>query len=165
MEISFSRIAFGLRIHLETLRLYRAHYQSSLGHHHREFCQGMAAFSGEILSFIVGLGKSDEIDKIRREIDRFELKLFDLKYSECYVSINLVTYKKFHYIITDFIFIRDLIRQCFPAVQEGSVRCYELMCMHVGLVPVRLAARHIRKLATALFETSLGAHYPISLIQ
>ncbi|XP_031563022.1 Hermansky-Pudlak syndrome 1 protein homolog [Actinia tenebrosa] len=62
-------------------------------------------------------------------------------------------------------FFRNLIRQCFPAAQEGSIRCYELLCMHVGLVPIRLAARHIRKLETALFETSLGAHYPISLIQ
>ena len=59
--------------------------------------------------------------------------------------------------------IRNLTQRCFPA--SGSVRCYEMMCVHVGLVPVRFAARHIRRLAAMLFETSLGAHYPISLIQ
>ncbi|KAK3698101.1 hypothetical protein QZH41_018153, partial [Actinostola sp. cb2023] len=60
---------------------------------------------------------------------------------------------------------KNLIHRCFPAAQEGTIRCYELLCMHIGLVPVRLAAKHIRKLADALFESSLGAHYPISLLQ
>lgn len=60
---------------------------------------------------------------------------------------------------------RDLTRRCFPAAPANAIRCYELMCVHVGLVPVQFATKHIRSLASALFETSLGAHYPISLIQ
>lgn len=60
---------------------------------------------------------------------------------------------------------RELTRRCFPAAPPNAIRCYELMCVHVGLVPVQFATRHIRSLASALFETSLGAHYPISLIQ
>ena len=60
---------------------------------------------------------------------------------------------------------RDLTRRCFPSAPANAVRCYELMCVHVGLVPVQFATKHIRSLASALFQTSLGAHYPISLIQ
>jgi len=62
-------------------------------------------------------------------------------------------------------FYKELTRRCFPAAPPNAIRCYELMCVHVGLVPVQFATRHIRSLASALFETSLGAHYPISLIQ
>ena len=60
---------------------------------------------------------------------------------------------------------RDLTRRCFPSAPANAVRCYELMCVHVGLVPVQFATKHIRSLASALFQTSLGANYPISLIQ
>ncbi|XP_078359070.1 BLOC-3 complex member HPS1-like [Oculina patagonica] len=62
-------------------------------------------------------------------------------------------------------FYKDLTRRCFPTAPANVIRCYELMCVHVGLVPVQFAVKHIRRLASALFETSLGAHYPISLIQ
>ncbi|KAJ7392405.1 hybrid polyketide synthetase [Desmophyllum pertusum] len=62
-------------------------------------------------------------------------------------------------------FYKDLTRRCFPTAPVNAIRCYELMCVHVGLVPVQFATKHIRRLASALFETSLGAHYPISLIQ
>lgn len=62
-------------------------------------------------------------------------------------------------------FYKDLVRRCFPSAPANAIRCYELMCVHVGLVPVQFATKHIRSLASALFETSLGAHYPISLIQ
>lgn len=62
-------------------------------------------------------------------------------------------------------FYKDLMRRCFPSAPANAVRCYELMCVHVGLVPVHFATKHIRSLASALFQTSLGAHYPISLIQ
>lgn len=60
---------------------------------------------------------------------------------------------------------RDLTKRCFPTAPANAIRCYELMCVHVGLVPVQFAVKHIRRLASKLFETSLGAHYPISLIQ
>lgn len=62
-------------------------------------------------------------------------------------------------------FYKDLTRRCFPSAPANAVRCYELMCVHVGLVPVQFATKHIRSLASALFQTSLGANYPISLIQ
>lgn len=62
-------------------------------------------------------------------------------------------------------FYKDLTKRCFPAATANTIRCYELMCVHVGLVPVQFAVKHIRRLASKLFETSMGAHYPISLIQ
>lgn len=61
-------------------------------------------------------------------------------------------------------FYRDLTRRCFPSPPANAICCYELMCVHVGLVPVQFATKHIRSLAAALFQTSLGAHHPISLM-
>jgi len=61
-------------------------------------------------------------------------------------------------------FFKDLKKRCFPSAPANAICCYELMCVHVGLVPVQFAAKHIRSLAAALFQTSLGAHHPISLM-
>eukprot|EP00058_Branchiostoma_floridae_P022851 XP_002608341.1 hypothetical protein BRAFLDRAFT_126225 [Branchiostoma floridae] len=61
-------------------------------------------------------------------------------------------------------YYRDLCSRCFPTMPVGAVNCYELMCMHVGVIPAEFVASHCRKLAAMLWETSGEAHSPISLL-
>nr|XP_006817745.1 PREDICTED: Hermansky-Pudlak syndrome 1 protein-like [Saccoglossus kowalevskii] len=61
-------------------------------------------------------------------------------------------------------FYSKLTRQCFPNAPIKSVHCYELMCMHVGVVPVQFAINHCQNLASVLWETSGEPNSPISLL-
>ncbi|XP_077992016.1 BLOC-3 complex member HPS1-like [Glandiceps talaboti] len=61
-------------------------------------------------------------------------------------------------------FYRKMVRQCFPNAPVGSVHCYELMCMHVGVVPVQYVVNHCQNLAAKLWETSGELNSPISLL-
>ncbi|XP_070539470.1 BLOC-3 complex member HPS1-like [Ptychodera flava] len=61
-------------------------------------------------------------------------------------------------------FYRKLVRQCFPNAPFGSVHCFELMCMHVGVVPVQYVVNHCHHLASKLWETSGELNSPISLL-
>ncbi|XP_065176716.1 BLOC-3 complex member HPS1-like isoform X2 [Sycon ciliatum] len=60
-------------------------------------------------------------------------------------------------------FYKDLVRQCFPAAPSGSIHCYELLCLHVGIVPSHFVGKQARRLASQLWDQS-GANSPFSLI-
>lgn len=62
-------------------------------------------------------------------------------------------------------FYKDLTKRCFPTTPASAIRCFELMCVHVGLVSVQFAVKQIRKLILKMFEKSLGSNFPLSLIQ
>nr|XP_022345818.1 Hermansky-Pudlak syndrome 1 protein homolog [Crassostrea virginica] len=51
-------------------------------------------------------------------------------------------------------FYSTLKRHCFPNSLPGSINCYELIMMHVGLVNVQYIVSHRQKLAKQLFEAS-----------
>ncbi|KAK2149536.1 hypothetical protein LSH36_447g01020 [Paralvinella palmiformis] len=52
-------------------------------------------------------------------------------------------------------FYRKLTNDCFPsAANKMSVHCYELLCVHIGLVPTQHVLSHCRKLAAMLWELS-----------
>ena len=51
-------------------------------------------------------------------------------------------------------FYKALKRHCFPNAIPGSVNCYELIMMHIGLVHTQYIATHCRKLAGMLYEAS-----------
>lgn len=62
-------------------------------------------------------------------------------------------------------YFKDLTKRCFPSTPTSSIRCFELMCVHVGLVPVQFAVKQIRRLILKLFQKSLGSSFALSLIQ
>eukprot|EP00794_Sanderia_malayensis_P000623 gene623-1287_t len=61
-------------------------------------------------------------------------------------------------------FYRHLIRQCFPTMSFDAVHCYELFCVHIGIVSSRFVATSCKKLASQLWETSGEASSPIGLL-
>ena len=61
-------------------------------------------------------------------------------------------------------FYSDLIKYCFPTLALGSVRCYELLCVHIGIVNNRFVTASCKKLAALLWETSGEASSPIGLL-
>ncbi|XP_046365121.2 Hermansky-Pudlak syndrome 1 protein homolog [Haliotis rufescens] len=61
-------------------------------------------------------------------------------------------------------FFRQLIQKCFPNSVQGSVHCYELYLMHVGLVHPQYIASHCRQLARKLWEMSGEPYTSISLL-
>ncbi|KAK6186198.1 hypothetical protein SNE40_008283 [Patella caerulea] len=52
-------------------------------------------------------------------------------------------------------FYKLLIKQCFPNYVVGSVRCFELFMMHLGLVRPQYIASHCQQLAKKLWDMSL----------
>ena len=60
-------------------------------------------------------------------------------------------------------FYRNLTRTLFPNVVAGSVNCYELMMMHVGLVQTQYVVDHCQKLAHMMWEISGESPAPMSL--
>lgn len=58
----------------------------------------------------------------------------------------------------------DLIRTCFPTLSSDSVRCYELFCVHIGIVNNKFVTTSCKKLAAHLWETSGEASSPIGLL-
>ncbi len=61
-------------------------------------------------------------------------------------------------------FYTDLIRQCFPNLALDAVHCYELFCVHIGIVSNRFIATSAKKLASQLWEASGEASSPIGLL-
>ena len=61
-------------------------------------------------------------------------------------------------------FYNDLVRYCFPNMSPGAAHCYELFCVHIGIVNNRFVATSCKKLARQLFEASGEASSPIGLI-
>ena len=58
----------------------------------------------------------------------------------------------------------DLIRYCFPTMSPDSVHCYELFCVHIGIVNNKFVTMSCKKLAAHLWETSGEASSPIGLL-
>lgn len=61
-------------------------------------------------------------------------------------------------------FYRTLTRQSFPNVVPGSVNCYELMMMHIGLVHTQYIVDHCHKLTKLMWEISGDPYSPMSLV-
>ncbi|XP_060085566.1 BLOC-3 complex member HPS1-like [Ylistrum balloti] len=61
-------------------------------------------------------------------------------------------------------FYRNLTRESFPNVVPGSVNCYELMMMHVGLVHTQYIVNHCQKLTRMMWEISGDPYSPMSLV-
>ncbi|XP_069140032.1 BLOC-3 complex member HPS1-like [Argopecten irradians] len=61
-------------------------------------------------------------------------------------------------------FYRNLTRESFPNVVPGSVNCYELMMMHIGLVHTQYIVNHCQKLTRMMWEISGDPYSPMSLV-
>ena len=61
-------------------------------------------------------------------------------------------------------FYKDLIAHLFPNEAEGSVHCYELLCMHIGVVTNHFVTTSCHKLTRLLWEASGEANSPINLL-
>lgn len=59
---------------------------------------------------------------------------------------------------------RQLIRQCFPSAIPGSVHCFELICIHIGIVPTNVISVHIQQLSSRLWEMAGDGLASISLL-
>ncbi|XP_033125489.1 Hermansky-Pudlak syndrome 1 protein homolog [Anneissia japonica] len=64
-------------------------------------------------------------------------------------------------IATDF--YKNLVQTCFPNLQPGLVQCYELICIHLGVVPIQYVLAQSQKLALWLWETG-DIQKPIPLL-
>ncbi|KAK3094598.1 hypothetical protein FSP39_003816 [Pinctada imbricata] len=51
-------------------------------------------------------------------------------------------------------FYKALKRHCFPNAIPGSINCYELIMMHIGLVHTQYITDHYRKLSSMLYQSS-----------
>ena len=51
-------------------------------------------------------------------------------------------------------FYKDVIHYLFPNEAEGSIHCYELLCMHIGVVNNHFIATSAQKLAKMLWDAS-----------
>lgn len=61
-------------------------------------------------------------------------------------------------------FYKQLTRYLFPYLHVGTVQCYELLCMHVGITSNQFIVASCKKLAGLLYGTSGEASSPISLL-
>ncbi|XP_033757582.1 Hermansky-Pudlak syndrome 1 protein homolog [Pecten maximus] len=61
-------------------------------------------------------------------------------------------------------FYRNLTRESFPNVVPGSVNCYELMMMHIGLVHTQYIVNHCQKLTRMMWDISGDPYSPMSLV-
>ncbi|XP_021378394.1 Hermansky-Pudlak syndrome 1 protein homolog isoform X2 [Mizuhopecten yessoensis] len=61
-------------------------------------------------------------------------------------------------------FYRNLTRESFPNAVPGSINCYELMMMHIGLVHSRYIVEHCQKLTRMMWEISGDPYSPMSLV-
>lgn len=61
-------------------------------------------------------------------------------------------------------FYSELKRRCFPSVSQDRIYCYELFCMHLGILPLSQVSGHSRRLAAMLWETSGEANLPMFLV-
>ncbi|KAJ3653165.1 hypothetical protein Zmor_012429 [Zophobas morio] len=61
-------------------------------------------------------------------------------------------------------FYQRLKEVCFPKMPSNKIRCYELFCVHLGLVTASCVLEHTRRLAATIWELrGLKAH-PIDLL-
>ena len=175
MGISFLLIVSGLKILRGTQFPLRAHSQSFMVHLHLEFYQALSS------SMLHSIGEScftkfSSLEFVHRLINfnfrgtvciwkfKPDIRVYEDILGEESVLEEQHSLLDHNLASLSLHFFRDLKKRCFPSATANAICCYELMCVHVGLVPVQFAAKHIRSLAAALFQTSLGAHHPISLM-
>lgn len=64
-------------------------------------------------------------------------------------------------------FYSELKRRCFPSLSQVSqdrIYCYEIFCMHLGVLPLSQVAGHSRRLADMLWQASGEANLPMFLV-
>ncbi|XP_038064271.1 Hermansky-Pudlak syndrome 1 protein homolog [Patiria miniata] len=61
-------------------------------------------------------------------------------------------------------FFKDLVHRCFPGIPPGFVRCCELLCIHLSVVPIQYVTAHARRLCASLWETSGEVTAPVNLL-
>lgn len=75
---------------------------------------------------------------------------------------KFVKFRVFFYVWATF--RRKLKEVCFPKMSSAKIRCYELFCVHLGLVTASCVLEHTRRLAATIWELrGLKAH-PIDLL-
>ncbi|KAL3277184.1 hypothetical protein HHI36_012535 [Cryptolaemus montrouzieri] len=61
-------------------------------------------------------------------------------------------------------FYQKLKEICFPKMAPSKIRCYEIFCIHLGLVSHPCVLEHTRRLAATIWELSGHPSHPIDLI-
>ncbi|XP_071792643.1 BLOC-3 complex member HPS1-like [Asterias amurensis] len=61
-------------------------------------------------------------------------------------------------------FFKDLVERCFPGIPHGMIRCCELLCIHLSVVPIQYVTAHARRLSASLWETSGEVATPVNLL-
>jgi len=51
-------------------------------------------------------------------------------------------------------YYEKLLEQCFPRMQKGKVRCFELFCVHLGLATASCVLEHSRRLSATVWEVT-----------
>lgn len=53
-------------------------------------------------------------------------------------------------------YYQQLAEVCFPKVTPGKIKCYELFCIHLGLVTSTCAVEHSRRLVATIADLAGG---------
>ncbi|XP_055595934.1 BLOC-3 complex member HPS1 isoform X2 [Uranotaenia lowii] len=61
-------------------------------------------------------------------------------------------------------YYRRLIETCFPRTSPSKIRCYELFCVHLGLVTSTNVLEHCRRLAVTITDLTGCVGNPIELL-
>ena len=109
------------------------------------------------LSILLLLRRNSLWWNVHVELDEFWQSVFSCKLVELFQLLS--TNSKLWFFL-----FRDLVRSCFPQQQPASVQCYELFCMHMGIVTNQFVVNSCRKLAGLLYGASGEANSPISLL-
>jgi Hermansky-Pudlak syndrome 1 protein len=59
---------------------------------------------------------------------------------------------------------RRLIEICFPKTAPNKIKCYELYCVHLGLVTASCVLEHCRRLAATINDVTGPSGNPIDLL-
>ncbi|XP_044757484.1 Hermansky-Pudlak syndrome 1 protein homolog [Coccinella septempunctata] len=61
-------------------------------------------------------------------------------------------------------FYQKIKEICFPKMSPSKIRCYEIFCVHLGLVSQPCVLEHTRRLAATIWELSGHPSHPMDLI-
>ncbi|XP_034233970.1 Hermansky-Pudlak syndrome 1 protein homolog isoform X1 [Thrips palmi] len=61
-------------------------------------------------------------------------------------------------------FYQKLIECCFPKTSPSKIRCFELMCIHLGLATSSCVLEHSRRLAATIWEVTGMPGSPLDLL-
>ncbi|XP_045467647.1 Hermansky-Pudlak syndrome 1 protein homolog [Harmonia axyridis] len=61
-------------------------------------------------------------------------------------------------------FYQKIKEICFPKMSPSKIRCYEIFCIHLGLVSQPCVLEHTRRLAATIWELNGHPSHPIDLI-